>query len=207
MGGRKEKRQRKKLKKSKRIYRTSQKMKNNKCFSWFTAFRVLPLAGSHRPPQLPRMPSNIVLISRPAVGATQILIGSYFFVFLPPMSTTIRTSVFSFVEAPNVLLYIPYTQSLPSWSCQSNLQLVLLVGRFWVFLLSHTAPGFQLWLYFHLCMWVFHWGLLLRLPWRTWVCPSEGQVWGSYSRLGFRGSGSTTYSGELVANAAGNTVL
>ena len=25
--------------------------------------------------------------------------------------------------------------------------------------------------------WVVHWGLLLRLPWRTWVCPSEGQVW------------------------------
>ena len=25
--------------------------------------------------------------------------------------------------------------------------------------------------YFHLCMWVVHWGLLLRLPWRTWVAP------------------------------------
>ena len=30
-------------------------------------------------------------------------------------------------------------------------------------------------LHFH-SMWVVHWGLLLRLPWRTWVCPSEGQV-------------------------------
>ena len=27
-----------------------------------------------------------------------------------------------------------------------------------VFFLSHTAPGFQLWFYFHLCMWVVHWG-------------------------------------------------
>ena len=26
-------------------------------------------------------------------------------------------------------------------------------------------------------MWVVHWGLLPRLPWRTWVCPCEGQVW------------------------------
>ena len=29
---------------------------------------------------------------------------------------------------------------------------------FWVFFLSHTAPGFQLWFYFHLCMWVIHLG-------------------------------------------------
>ena len=29
----------------------------------------------------------------------------------------------------------------------------------------------------HLCMWVIYRGLLLRLPWRTWVCPSEDQVW------------------------------
>ena len=32
-----------------------------------------------------------------------------------------------------------------------------------------------MWFYFHFCMWVVHWGLLLRLLWRTWVCPSEGQ--------------------------------
>ena len=47
---------------------------------------------------------------------------------------------------------------------------------FGVFFLSQTAPGFQLWFYFHLCMWVVHCGLLLRLPWRAWVCPCEGQV-------------------------------
>ena len=67
----------------------------------------LSLTGSHSPPRLPRMPSNTVLISGPAVGAAQILIWSYSCVFLPPMSTAIRTSVFSFVGALNDLLYIP----------------------------------------------------------------------------------------------------
>ena len=81
------------------------------------------------------------------------------------------------------------------------------MGRFWIFFLSHTAPGFQLWFYFHLCMWVVHWDLFLRLPWRTWVCPYEGQVWRWRSCLGCRGSGSIRYSGELAARAAGNIVL
>ena len=42
----------------------------------------------------PRMPSNTVLVSGPAVGAAQILIWPYSCVFLPPMSTAIRTNVF-----------------------------------------------------------------------------------------------------------------
>ena len=33
------------------------------------------------------------------------------------------------------------------------------MGRFGVLFLSHTAPVFQLWFYFHLCMWVVHWHL------------------------------------------------
>ena len=90
------------------------------------------------------MPSNTVLISGPAVRAAQILIFSYSSAFLPLMSTAIRTSAFSSVGALNDLLYIPQTQSLPSWSCGFNLQLVQLVGGFWVFFLSHTVPGFQL---------------------------------------------------------------
>ena len=49
--------------------------------------------------------------------------------------------------------------------------------------------------------------LLLRLPWRTWVCPCEAQVWRWCSFLGHRGSGSTRYSGRLAAMAAGNMVL
>ena len=64
-----------------------------------------------------------------------------------------------------------------------------------------------MWLYFHLCTWAVHWALLPRLPWRTWVCPSEVQVWRWCSFLGFRGSGGIRYSGELVARAAGNIVV
>ena len=71
------------------------------------AVGVLSLIGSHSPPHLPRMPSDTVLISGPAVGAAQILIWSYSCVFLPPMSAAVRTSALSFVGAPNVLLYIP----------------------------------------------------------------------------------------------------
>ena len=94
----------------------------------------------------------------------------------------------------SVAFYLFHRHSLPSWSCGFNLQLVRPVGRFWVFFLSHTAPGFQLWFSFHLCMWVVHWGLLLMLPWRLWVWPWEGQVWRWCSCLGRRGSGSTRYS-------------
>ena len=49
--------------------------------------------------------------------------------------------------------------------------------------------------------------MFLRLPWRTWVCPSEGQVWRWHSYLGHRDSGSTRYSGELMATAMGNIVF
>ena len=138
----------KKEKKIQKNWQNKSNHKNNKCFSWVTAVRVLSLAGSHRTPYLPRMPSNAVLISGPAVGAAQILIWSYSCVFLPPMSTAIRAIVFSFVGA------------LPGWLCGFKMQLVQLVGRFGVSFLSHTAPGFQLWLYFHLYMWVVHWGLV-----------------------------------------------
>ena len=82
---------------------------------------------SHSAPHLPRMPSNTVLISGPAVGEARMLIWSYSCVSLPPMSTTIRTGALSSMGALNDLLYIPRTQSLPSWPCGSNLQLV---GRF-----------------------------------------------------------------------------
>ena len=72
-----------------------------------TAVRVLSLAGSCSPSHLPRMPSNTVLISGPAVGVAQILIWSYSCVFLSPVSTAIRASEFSFVGVLIVLLYIP----------------------------------------------------------------------------------------------------
>ena len=71
------------------------------------AVGVLSLIVNHSPPHLPRMPSDTVLISGPAVGAAQILIWSYSCVFLPPRSTAIRTSEFSLVRVFNILLYIP----------------------------------------------------------------------------------------------------
>ena len=93
-------------KKSKRIYRTSQNI------------RVIPvsleslLSASYprwesQSPSPPRMPSDTVLASGPAVGAAQILIWSYSCVFLLPVSTAIRASAFSFVGVLSVLLYIP----------------------------------------------------------------------------------------------------
>ena len=51
-------------------------------------------------------PSTLCLVSAPAMGASQILIWPYSCVFLPPMSTAIRASAFSFVGALNGLLYI-----------------------------------------------------------------------------------------------------
>jgi len=180
-------------KKIQRIYR-SQKIRIKMPFLESLLSRVLSLPVSHSPLHLPRIPSNTLLISWPAIRAVKILICSYSCVFLPPVSTAIRTSAFSFVGGLNDLLYLPQTQNLPSRSCGFNLQLVQMVGGFWVFF-SHTAPGFQLWFYLHLFMWVVHWGLLLRLPWRTWLCPCEGQVWRCCSCLSFRGSVSTRYLG------------
>ena len=106
----------------------------------------------------------------------------------------------------SMAFYIFHRHRVCLVDCVDLMQLVQLVGRFWVFFLSHAAPGLQLF-YFHLCMWVIHWGLLLRLSWRTWVCPCEGQVWRWCSCLGQRDSGSTKYSGQLAARAAGNIVL
>ena len=156
----------------------------------------LSLAGNHSPPRLPRKPSNTVLISGPAVGAAQTLIWSSSCVFLPPVNTAVRTRVFSLAGALRGLSYIPQTQSLPSWSCGFNLQLVQLVGRFGVFFLSHTAPGFQL-----CCISTAECGLSIGVC--SWGCPGGlgfapwGQVCRCCSCLGCRGSGSTRYSGGV----------
>ena len=147
------------------------KRKNNKCFSWVTAVRALSLVWSHRPPHLPSMSSNSVLISGPAVGAAQILICSYTSVFLPPMSTAVRASALSSVGALSDLLYVPQTQSLPSWSCGFNLQPVQLVGSFGSSSLATLPLGFicgfistsACWGWNPACR-VVHWGLPLWGP-------------------------------------------
>ena len=64
----------KKKKKIQKNLQNKSKHKNNKCFSWVTAVRILSLTGSHSPPHLPKMPSNNVLISGPPMGAAQIRI-------------------------------------------------------------------------------------------------------------------------------------
>ena len=132
-----------------------QKNKNNKCFSWVSAVRVLSQAGNHSPPYLPRMPSNTVLLSGPAVGAGQILIWFYSCVSLPAMSTAVRASVFP-LWARSMAFSISHRQSPPGWSCGFHLQLAQLEGWFGVSFLSHAAPGFQSWFYFLLYMWVIH---------------------------------------------------
>ena len=121
----------------------------------------------------------------------------------PQLSELVR---FLLWELSMTFLVFRRQQSLPSWLCGFNLQSVQLVGRFWVFFLE-TLLRFQLCFYFHLYMWVLHWGLTLRLPWRTWVCPCDGQVWRWCSCLGRRGSDSTRRVRELVARVAENNVL
>ena len=49
---------------------------------FFSTVRVLSLTGSHSPPHLPRMSSNAVLVSGPAVRAAQILIQAYSCLYL-----------------------------------------------------------------------------------------------------------------------------
>ena len=77
-----------------------------------------------------------------------------------------------------------------------------MVGRFWVLVLSHAAPGFQLWFYFRLCMRVVLWGLAPEAALEGLGLPHEGQVWRWHSCLGRRDSGSTRDSGGLAARAA-----
>ena len=93
-------------KKSERNYRISQNIRIINVFLESLLSVSFSSLGDNSPPHLPRILSNTVLISGPAVRAAQILICSYSCVFLPSMSTGIRTSAFSFVGALNVLLYI-----------------------------------------------------------------------------------------------------
>ena len=141
------------------------------------------------------------------MGAAQIRIWSCFCVFLPPMSMLSELVRFLLWEL-SVSFYIFHRHRVCLVDrADSIYSLYSRWKGFGVFFLSHTAPGFQLWFYFHLCMWVIHWGLLLRLPWRTWVCPCEGQVWRWCSCWGCRNSGSTRYSGELAARPKEKIVL
>ena len=148
-----------------------------------------------------------MLISGSVVGAAQILIWSYSCVFLPPLSTAIRAIVFSLCML-SMAFYIFHRHraclvdhvdllcSLYNWweGFGSSSLAALPLGFNCGFISTSTcgsSTGVE----------------LLRLPWRAWVCPSEGQVWKWCSCLGHRGSGSTRYSRGLVARVVGNIVL
>ena len=69
------------------------------------------LCWESQSPYLPRMSSNTVLLSGLAVGAAQILIWPYSCVFLPPVSSAIRASAFSFR-----VLSMPFVYSIDTES-------------------------------------------------------------------------------------------
>ena len=198
----------KKRKKKNKIQKNLQnksKHKKNKCFSWVSAVRVLSLAGSHSPPRLLGCPLTLSWSLALLWGSSDSNLALLLCLLLqcPQPSeparllSRARSVAAHLLHRHGVCLVGPvgyYAAGAAGWKVLGLLP-------------SHTAPGFQLWFYLHICMWVIHWGLLLRLPWRTWVCPCEGQGWRWCSCLGCRGSGSTRYSGGLAARGAGNTVL
>ena len=152
------------------------------------------------------MPSNTVLASGPAVGAAGILIWSCSCVFFPPVSTAVRTSVFRLAGALSGLSYIPRTQSswpvdhvdlsccFYSWWEGLGSSLVTLPLGFHCGFISTSACGSSMW-------------FAPEAALEDLGLPHEGQGWGCCSCLGHRGSGSTRYSGELAARAAGSTML
>ena len=201
----------------KKIQRNKQKSKhrNKKCFSWVTAIRVLSLARSHSPPHLPRMPSNVVPISGPVVGAAQILT-MYSCLQCPQLSEWVRFCcccyclfvLFCFFWWElSMAFYIFHSHRVCLVDC---VDLIWSLYSWWEGFgsssLARLSLGFNCGFIFT-CLWVVHWSLLLRLPWRTWVCRCEIQVWRWCSCLGRRGSGSTRFSRELAAMTAGNIVL
>ena len=104
-GGKKEKKK-KKCKKSQRIYRIIQNIRIINIFLESLLSESFPSLGVtvHSPP------SDALQLCDglwTCCGAAQILLWFYSCVFLPPVSTPIRTGVFSFVGALSVLFHIP----------------------------------------------------------------------------------------------------
>ena len=167
---------------------------------------MLSFTGSHSSPQLPKMPFNTVLDSGPATWAAQILIWSYSCVFCLQCPQLSKLLCFLLWE----LLLSFYIFRIHKVCVVDRVDLICSLDNWWEGLKSSLDAlplGFNCGFISTSACGVIHSGLLLRLPWRTWVCPSEGQLWRWCSCLGHSGSGSTKYLGELSARTAENIVL
>ena len=117
--------------KEKRIQKNPQnksKHKNNKCFSWVTAVRVLFLAGCHNSPH------HCADLWTCCGGSSDSNLGP-----APSVRSYQNWCAFCWARSQCPLCF-PQTQRPSSSSCGVNLQLVWLVGRFGVFFLSHHCP-------------------------------------------------------------------
>ena len=158
----------KKGKKIQKNLQSKSKHKNNNCFFWVLAVRVLSLTGSHSLRHLHRMSSNTVLISGPAVGAAQILIWCYLHVFLPPMSTT--NLVHFLLWEVSMVFYIFHRHKD---FLVDHMNLICSLYSLWEGFGSSSLATLPLGFhcgFMSISAWVIHWGLLLRLSWRTWIC-------------------------------------
>ena len=133
----------------------------------------------------------------PTVGRAQTLIWPYSCVYLPPVSMVARARAFCMCEH-SLSFYIFHKHRVhlvdhvdlicSLFSCTA-------CGRILILFPSHSDPRAQLWFYHHICMKVVHRSLFLSVPWRTWVCPSEDQVWSWSSCLDHGDICRTRYSG------------
>jgi len=143
------------------------------------------------------MPSNTVLDSGPAMWAAHILIWFYSCAFCLQCPQLSKLVCFLLWE----LLLSFYIFRIHKVCLVDRVDLICSLDNWWEGLRSSLDAlplGFNCGFISTSACGVVHSGLLLRLPWRTWVCPSEGQLWRWCSCLGHSGSGSTRYSEELA---------
>ena len=132
----------KKIKKSKRIYRKSQ---NTRIIDVFleSAVRVLSHNGSHSPPRLLGCPLTLSWSLALLWGSSDSNLALLLCLLLqcPQPSeparllSRVRSVAAHLLHRHRVCLVGPVGYSAAGAA----------VGRFWVFFLSHTAPGFHLW--------------------------------------------------------------
>ena len=174
----KKKEKRKENKKKKKFQKQLQnksKYKNDERLDWVCTVSVLSLARS--PPYLPRICSNVGCL-------LDLLLGGQFRLQSDP------TPVFSCLQCPRLselVCFLLWGLSLSFNIFQKHriclvdcVDLICSLYSWWEEFGSYSNATLPLGFNcdcLHLCMWVIYRGLLLRLPWRTWVCPSEDQVW------------------------------